>query len=125
VVKVNPVKQHQSLKMLELADNVICSSCGLTALNSPDADSNVGAVDHIDIVGAVSNGESPAPFFDDGGDFLLAFGRDPAADDADGLFEDIGEHIFGMVVKLSDELATENSDFVTRDDVEHIFDVFD
>ena len=111
--------------MLELADNVICSSCGLTPLNAPDTDSNVGAVDHIDVVGTISNGKGSAPFFDYGGDFLLAFGRDPAANDTDGLLENFREHIFGMLVKLSDELATKNCDFVTRDEVKHVFDVLD
>lgn len=125
VVKVHPVKQHQSLQVFELADNVIRRSRRLTALDASHAHPHMCRVDHVDVVGPVADGQRSAPFLDHGGDLLLALGRDPAANDRNRLFEDFLEHFLGEVVQLCDELPAEHCDFVLLDHVEHFLDIFD
>jgi len=62
VIKIQPIKQDQSSQHLELTDDIISSSGCLTALNTPDPDSNMCAIDHVDIIGSIPDSKSPSPF---------------------------------------------------------------
>lgn len=106
MVEVDAIKENQPLEVFELTYNVVSSSCGLTAFDSSDSDSDVRGVDHIDIIGAVSNRQSPAPFFDYGGHLLLSLGGDSAANHTDRLFENLAQHLFSLLIELCDKLPT-------------------
>ena len=56
-VALSPMHKQKSLQELKLADGVVSCSGGLLSFEARDAYSHVGLGDHVDIVGAVPNGQ--------------------------------------------------------------------
>lgn len=47
--------KEKVLEVFELSDGVIRCFGGLLALKAADSDSHMGSIDHVDIIGAVSD----------------------------------------------------------------------
>ena len=81
-VPLPSVVQGQQLYELELARHVVRHSRRLRPFHSPDAHSDTGFLDHVDVVGAISNrhGEMRGLALHPPHDFLLVFGGAAVAD---------------------------------------------
>jgi hypothetical protein len=81
-VALAAVVQHQLPQDLELGDGVVGAEGCLCPFHALDPHAHVGSVDHVDVVGAVPDGESGALVLAHQPDHvLLLLGSDSAADD--------------------------------------------
>jgi hypothetical protein len=56
--ELSSVPEQESSQILELGERIVREGSSLVSFFSEDADSNVGLLDHVDIVGSVTNSQS-------------------------------------------------------------------
>lgn len=55
--------KHEFSQNLELCDSIVGAQGSLSSFHSLDTHSHVRSVDHVHVVGAISNAQSSAPVF--------------------------------------------------------------
>ena len=71
MVEINTVEQDQPSQDFEFADHIISSSSGLTTLYASHSYAHMCIVDHVDIIGSITDSQGSAPLFHNGCDLLL------------------------------------------------------